>query len=178
MKKITFILISLITLTNCGVKKKIMLEQKNENFKESTHYNVILPENWKPILDSHDLLGYSPKNLKDINKNIVRIYELKLTGNKESSLNNFVQEDVERLNNIVKIDSQKLSKESTKYGETYRFEYEHNWNFKHYKKTFFYFKHSDFIYKFSYSSEIKYYKNYENDAIFIFNNLEFKKKQK
>jgi len=179
MKKITIILILLISLTNCGVKKTKILEQRKiENLIDSLNYNVILPENWKPILDSHDLLSYSPRNLGDIfYKNIVRIYETKTTEIKEDSLSNLVQEEIKGWHKRVKIVSQNLTRANTKYGETYTYIYEHDWNFTHYKDTFVYFKYNGILYKFNYSSDIRFYEKYKNDVIFILNNLKFKEKE-
>jgi len=180
MKKHTItLLILILSLTNCGVQKKERTEQqKIKNLIDSRKYNVLLPDNWKPILDSHDFLSYSPKNLGDIfYKNIVRIYETKITEDKDDSLSNFVQEEIKGWNKTVRIDSHNLTKENTKYGETYAYIYEHDWNSTHYKDTIIYFKYNDIFYRFSYSSDIKFYEKYLNDAIFILNNLKLNKKE-
>ncbi|WP_156167142.1 hypothetical protein [Tenacibaculum mesophilum] len=96
---------------------------------------------------------------------------------KGDSLSSFVQKEIKEWNNRVKIDSQKLTKENTKYGETYTYIYEHNWNLTHYKDTFIYFKFNGFLYKFNYSSDIRFYDKYKNDVIFILNNLKFKESE-
>lgn len=175
MKNIAYIFFLFISLTSCGVKKEKMLEHKRiESLISSLNYKVTLPENWKPILNSHNLLSYSPKNLGDIfYKNIVQIHELKAAKVDEDSLNELVQEKVKQWNNNVKINSQNLIKGTTKYGETYTYVYEHNWNSTHYKNTLIYFRHNDTVYEFNYSSDIRFYEKYKNDVAFILNNLKF-----
>jgi len=179
MKKITIILLILISpLISCRVQK-INKQQKTEILIDSLNYTVLLPENWKPILDSHDLLSYSPKNLGDIfYKNIIRIYNSKMTKNKNTSLSEFVQENIKRLNNAIKVDSNNLTRENTKYGDTYTYNYENTWNFTHYINTIKYFRYNDDFYKFSYSSDKRFYEKYLTDTNFIFINLKFKKKEK
>jgi hypothetical protein len=176
MKKITIILLILIlSLTNCGVKKtKVTEQQKIEILIDSLNYNVLLPENWKPILDSHNLLSYSPKNLGDIfYKNIIRIYETKIIKNKNVSLSEFVNDRIKGWNKAIRIDSQNLTKENTEYGETYIYQYEDDWNFTHYRKETKYFKYNGNFYSFNYSSDKKFYDKYLTDANYIFNNLKF-----
>jgi len=179
MKKITVIMILCMSLSNCAVKKTTILGHKNiETLIDSLNYKVTLPANWQPILDSHHLLSYSPKNLGDIfYKNIIQIYEKKLTENKDDSLINIVKEDIKRWQKRVKIDFKKLTKENTKIGETYSYIYEQDWNYTHYKVTIVYFKHKDILYRFSYSSDIRLYEKYLKDVIFILNNLKFKEKE-
>jgi hypothetical protein len=172
-------MILFLSLTNCGVKKTKILEQiKIENLIDSLNYHVILPENWKPILDSHKLLSYSPINLGDIfYKNIIRIYEVRITENKSTSLKEFVEKDINGWNKAVSINAYNITSENTKYGETFIFKYEHDWNFTHYTNTIKYFKLNDNFYRFSYSSDEKFCEKYLTDADFIFNNLEFKVKE-
>jgi len=173
MKKI-ILLILILSFTNCGVQKKKIAEQKRiENLITSLNYNVILPENWKPILDSHNLLSYSPKNLEDIfYKNIIKIYQRKK--NQKSSLKDFSEKNINELNKAIRIDSQSFTTIKTKYGETYIYKYEHNWNFTHYVNIIKYFEQKDNFYEFNYSSDKKFYEKYLTNADFIFNNLKFK----
>lgn len=180
MKKTAILLLILmLSLTNCGVKKtKIAEQQKIENLIDSLNYNVMLPENWSPILDSHNLLSYSPNNLGDIfYKNIIRIYEIRITENENTSLSKFAEKDIKGRNKAVRISSQNISRENTKYGETLIYKYNFDWNFTHYTNTIKYFKLNDSFYEFSYSSDEKFYEKYVTDADFIFDNLKFKVKE-
>lgn len=173
MKKIIH-LILILSLTNCGVQKKNISEnQKIKNLITSLNYYVILPDNWKPILDSHDLLSYSPKNLDDIfYKNIIRIYQREKI--QKISLKDFVETEIKKMKKEIRINSQSLTIEKTKYGETYIYKYELNWNFTHYLNIIKYFEQNGNFYEFSYSSDEKYYENYLKNADFIFDNLKFK----
>jgi len=115
MKNI-ILLILILSLTNCGVQKtKITEQQKIENLINSQNYDVVFPENWKPILDSHDLLSYSPKNLGDIfYKNIIRIYSRRITESENMSLKEFTEENISRRKKTTNIDFQNITLEKTK----------------------------------------------------------------
>ncbi len=175
MKNILF-LILITVITSCGAKKvKISEQQKIDNLIDSLNYNVVLPENWNPILDSHKLLSYSPKNLGDIfYKNIIRINSKKLAENEKTSLRKLVENNLSTGRKLISIDSMNISSEKTKYGETYVYVSKSKWNFTTYTKAVMYFKHNDSFFIFRYSSDENYYEKYLPDVNFIFNNLTFK----
>ncbi len=171
MKKI-FLIIIILCLYNCGVHKiKINEQIKIQRLIDSLDFKVVLPENWKSILDSHQNLSYSPIDLDDkFYKNIVRIDDIS-DGNE--ILKSFVIKSLKAEKKDINNEPDKLNSIKTKYGETYVIREESDWNFTHYIKTTFYFRHNDKIFRFHYSSDERFQKKYFHDIDFIFNSLEF-----
>ncbi len=174
MKKILF-LILITVITSCGAKKtKISEQQKIDILIDSLNYNIVLPENWHPILDSHKLLSYSPKNLGDIfYKNIIRIYNISTTENENNTLQKIVEKNINGLIKAVKIDSLNVTTGQSKFGEIYIAKYKTSWNFTNYMILTKYFKFKDNYYFFQYESDKRFYEKYLNDSEQIFNSITF-----
>ena len=174
MKKM-FITITIICLCSCGIQKQEeTVQNKIKRLTESLDYKVVLPNDWNSILDSHQLLSYSPKNLGDIfYKNIIRIYDKDLDENENYILKNLVIENINASRKNVNIDLKKSVPIISKYGETFVTRYESDWNSTHYINTSFYFIHKEKFFIFRYSSDEKFYEKYFSDVNSIFNNLEF-----
>ncbi|OIO12818.1 MAG: hypothetical protein COS42_09575 [Flavobacteriales bacterium CG03_land_8_20_14_0_80_35_15] len=179
MKK-TLILILILTLVGCGshknktIETKVTSSQKIENFIKSQNYIVHLPNNWQPILNSHDSLSFSPKNLGDIfYKNMVTIFKKSKDKSEKASLKTFTEKNIGMLNSKNKFNNTVYTTKQTRFGETYIFGYKQHWNATNYIVNIIYFEYKDDNYMLRYDSSDKFYNTYLTDVDFIYNNLEF-----
>ncbi len=168
-------LIIFLALISCSSHKntnKITEIDKIKTYITSQNFTLTIPNNWKSVSD-HSFVSYTPKNLGDIfYKNTVRVFNI--TPKEKTTLKKVTENKINSLISNIKINSQEITKNETRFGITYTHHYKHSWNFTNYEVITRYFEVNENYYSFSYSSDERFQKKYLNDANSIFKSFKIK----
>jgi len=177
--KISLFFLFSITIS-CGTSKnKIAIIKKAEqekitNYIKAQNYTIELPNTWYPVLD-HNFVSYTPKYLNDnFYKNKVKITNITTEEDKNMLFEKVVEKKINSYKENIYVTLEEIYKQKTHMGTTFIYIYTHSWNYVNYKVISKFFKYKNNYYLFTYSSDIKYFDKYLNDAETIYNALKFK----
>ncbi len=173
MKKIVIYLLLIFT-ASCGTYNNDKSKQHSalENKLNSLDYDVVLPETWQPFLDIHRKVKFRPTNQSGI---AVDLEKIPLSKIKNRPLVVIAERKIKDRIPLMKMHQVKRELKPSKFGDTYVTDGSFNLNSKKYRLREVYFKNNGNYYCFSYSAEASAYSTYLNDALLIFEKLEFKK---
>ncbi len=176
MKKVSLIIfLILISCSSHKNTKKLAEIEKINTFITSQNYTLTIPSHWNSVSD-HNFVSYTPKTLGDIfYKNTVRVFNI--TPEEKTTLKKVTEDKINDWIKRIKINSQEITKNETKFGTTYTHHYKHSWNFTNYEVITHYFQVNNDYYSFSYSSDERFQKKYLNDANSIFKSFKIKETQ-
>lgn len=169
MKKILHLFIVLVLLS-CKSTKTNNTEALD--WINAQKFTVIKPNNWRAI-KHHGYVGYTPlKKVDNFFNNIVSVFQYQLK--EKSDFKEFVESQINLANKAMKITSQEVLAEEGQFDDVYIHKFKSTWNGENYKVFTIYFDYNGDFYYYNYSSLEHNYDKYYDDAISIYQSIEFK----
>jgi len=159
----------ILVLYSCGSTKTSLAQ----DWINSQKFTVVKPNNWRAV-KNHGYVSYTPlKKGENFYENMVSVFQFQLK--EKPAFREFVQNQIKQANKNQRITSQELLTENSKFGNIYILKTESIWNRKNYKKQTIYTEYNGKYYYYVYSSLKSKYKKHYNDAISIYQSIEFKR---
>lgn len=178
---ITFILFSVACVSSKTKTANRLSEYKIgfEDYMKSKPYIIDYPEGWR-VVPHHGYYGFTPLSpVENFFENLTSFFEYNLM--EKTSFEEFVLAQIESTNVAFKeygssIIAQKTIKEDSRFGVLYIHEFEYissMEDIKH-KRHVRFFEQNGEYYNYTYMSMIEHYEQYYEDAIALFESIQFK----